>query len=159
MIKLTALLVLTGLVVGVVLVRYIFFRLKVKRGSEAKELLIANGNIIEVMLTECDIKTGQVYLDNDLSSMPSRTEMVDALFGKQSEQPVSSAAAYIIYTWRNNTESNCRFISSPIFMSLESLRLRMDKQQRTKIYVDPRNISNYFFDTRFLDDIISRSGL
>src|SRR6185312_3970289 len=111
MIKLTALLVLTGLVVGVVLVRYIFFRLKVKRGSEAKELLIANGNIIEVMLTECDIKTGQVYLDNDLSSMPSRTEMVDALFGKQSEQPVSSAAAYIIYTWRNNTESNCRFIS------------------------------------------------
>jgi hypothetical protein len=49
---------------------------------------------------------------------------------------------------------NHRFISSPIFMSAESLRLRLDKQQLTKIYVDPGDIKNYFFDVRFLDDMI-----
>jgi len=42
----------------------------------------------------------------------------------------------------------------PIFMSLESLRLLMNKPGRIKIYVDPSNANNYFFDVRFLHDIV-----
>ena len=151
---LTALLVLTAAVVGFVLIKYISFRLKINRRTKSEELLLANGKVIEVPLSDCDIKSGQLYLDNELSSMPSRTEMVDALFGKHNEQPASSTAAYIIYTWRDNVGTSHRFISSPIFMSLESLRLRLDKQQHTKIYVDPKDIKNYFFDVSFLDDMI-----
>jgi hypothetical protein len=154
MIKLTALLVLTAAVVGFVLIKYISFRLKIKRRTKSKELLLAYGNVIEVPFSDCDIKSGQLHLDKEFSSMPSRTEMIDALFGKHNEQPAPSTAAYIIYTRLDNAGTSHRFISSPIFMSSESLRLRLDKQHHTKIYVDPRNIGNYFFDVSFLDDII-----
>jgi len=150
MIKLTALLVLSAVVVGFVLIKNMFSYLKSKRKLKANELLLANGNIIEVPLSDCDIKSGQLYSDDESFSTPSRAEMVDALFGKQKEQPAPSTATYIIYTWRDSGGSSRRFISSPIFMPPESLRLRLDNQHYTNIYVDPANINNYFFDIRFL---------
>lgn len=79
-------------------------------------------------------------------------ELADGLFRREEQSSVQGTVSYVIFRWEDPATKAYRFMSPPIFMSPESLRLRLDSQGRTKIYIDRDNVNNYFFDLRFLEN-------
>jgi len=148
--KLISLIIVIVVAVVISLIKIMSKIFHERRKLRATMHLIKNGRVIKVQLQDCEIKTNQHYPQKEGSSIPSQVEMADGLFGGRTTDTEPSMVCYLIYTFRKFDGKDCRFISPPIFMSIELLRFHLESKRYTNIYIDPSDSDKYFFDIRFL---------
>ena len=127
------------------------FRLDADRKKKDKLRLIWKK--IKIDLEDCVIKTREGYEDTAVDSIPSKVEMLDALYdSNRGHDQVRTCVSVLLYRYRISESKEMEFRSDLIKLPLESLRLRLDRQKFTYIYVDPNSYNNYLFDIDFLHE-------
>jgi hypothetical protein len=125
---------------------------KIKSLSRKVDNLKNTGRKIKVDFNDCTVKTREYYEEIDNDHMPSRIEMVDALYDpSRGEHKTKVIVSVLTYLYEEASGKSITYRSENIYMPLENLRLYLETQKFTHIYIDPNNPSNYFFDLDFLN--------
>ncbi|HMI63692.1 MAG TPA: hypothetical protein VK518_22405 [Puia sp.] len=136
--------IIIGLVKGLAKYR------KAKSDLKSQDHLKETGKKISVSLEDCEIKSGQLSDVSEQDFFPTRVEILDSMHNTRTPKTNAITVYYLIYR-QTRSGGDFRFISQPINMSIESLRLRMERQKQTDIYIDPINENKYYFDLSFLN--------
>jgi hypothetical protein len=144
-------LICVALIIG--LVKGIVQYKKAKDVLKSQKFLIRNGKGVQVPLRECEIKPGQISVVSDRDIFPTKLEILDSVYSDRSSKKNTIAVCYLVYRPKQPGKELI-FVSEPINMSIESLRLRLERQEYTNIYIDSTNENKYYFDLSFLNSAL-----
>lgn len=126
-------------------------KIKLDANRKKKDKLKLIWNKIRVDLEDCVIKSREGYEDAAVDSIPSKIEMLDTLHdSSRGQSQVKTCVSVLQYRYKVSKSKEMEFRSDLIKLPIESLRLRLDTEKFTYIYVDPKSYSNYLFDIDFL---------
>ena len=103
-----------------------------------------NGRIVSLNPNDIVIKSREYWEDQDVEL--SGTAMLDAMYGREElnskQRKVISA---LLYEGEYNGKT-VKYHSSPIYQDELTIRAALSNIKEVKVYVDPNDESNYYFD-------------
>lgn len=122
------------------------------RSPQKMGRLKKSGERIEVDLHACEVLSTN-WTSGGIRYNDQRIQMLNALGGdpELNVRPVNHNISRIIYKTKFNG-INMEFINGPIAKDEHTLKMLLEHQGKTVIYVDRNEPNHYFFDLDFLED-------
>jgi hypothetical protein len=104
------------------------------------------GEKIKITLDNCEVKSRSFSQEVIGDGVPSRIEMLDALYDdNRNYKETLVTQSYIIFK-RKVSDTEYKFISRPISQSPDELRMHIDSKKYIDLYIDRLDPRRYYFD-------------
>lgn len=114
------------------------------------ELLKRTGDRVRVTLDNAEIKNSNFQQEIINDGIPSRIEMLDALYdGNRNYKTQEIQQTYIIF-YKQYKGKSYKFVSPAINQNEDVIKRYIDTQKGVDLYIDPINPANYYFDLAYL---------
>jgi len=129
--------ILVGVIIGIK--RY----KKITKLNVPSQGLMTKGKVILVKPENVEIKTSEQWVGTEKPL--TKIAMVDSLIGKAGITNEKRIVSYLIYqTVKDN--KLVKFVSQPIYKDKASILIALSNVEVIKIYMDPANVENCYFD-------------
>ena len=129
--------ILVGLIMGIRHYK------KITKVNLPSQELISKGKVILIKPENVEIKTSEQWIETEKPM--TRTAVLDTLVNKPGVTNQKRIVSYLIYqTVRDN--KLVKFVSQPIYKDKASILMVLSNLDAIKIYIDPANVENYYFD-------------
>lgn len=109
-----------------------------------------SGDKIKITLDNAEIKSRNYQKEIINDGLPSRTEMLDAIYdGNRNFRTEVIQQTYIVYYKKYNGK-NHKFTSQASFMDVDSVKIHIHRNKGIDLYIDPKNPNCYYFDLPYL---------
>ena len=125
------------------------FRKKMYGEVSLANQLIETGVVFSVLPEEIKIKTREYSIESDVGM--SRSSMLDSLYQPERNTIKENKIISVLIYEGNRNGKVVRYTSSPVYKDEISIRFYLSQQKAIKIYIDPSNQDNYYFDVSFID--------
>jgi hypothetical protein len=105
------------------------------------------GDKVRVTLDNAEVKTRSYRQEIINEELPSRIEMLDALYDSSRNYKTQEIQQTYIVFYKQYSGKDYKFISqATIIQNADTVKMYMDKQKGVDLYIDPKNPTNYYFD-------------
>ena len=114
------------------------------------EQLKRTGDKVRVTLDNAEVKSRNYQEEVINEGMPSRMEIVDALYdGNRNYKTREVQQTYIVF-YKQYGGKTYKFVSQPTTQNAEVVRLYIDQRKGVNLYIDLHNPANYYFELPYV---------
>ena len=127
---------------------------KLSNGSDGTRLaeierLKSIGDKVRVTLGNAEVKTRNYQQEIINDALPSRIEMLDALYDSNRNYKTQEIQQTYIVFYKYYHGKEYKFVSQVTIQNEAALKMYIDRQKGIDLYIDPKNPMNYYFDLQF----------
>ena len=120
-----------------------------KEYNEWKQKLILTGTLIEVPSDQCEVKSSTYVREKQVDSHSYETQLYNAVI--EGDHNILDNKDQNVVTYSTTIEGERIIFYSPVILKEKhTLEFILSSKPMTKLYVDPLNKSNFYWDLEFL---------
>ena len=114
------------------------------------EQLKRTGDKIRITLDNAEVKCRSYQQEIINEGLPSRIEMVDALYDSNRNYKTQNVQQTYIVFYKQYGGKMYKFVSQATAQNADAVRLYIDQQKGVDLYIDGDNPANYYFELPFV---------
>jgi hypothetical protein len=108
------------------------------------------GDKVRVTLDNAEVKCRSYQHEIISEGLPSRIEIVDALYDSNRNYKTQEVQQTYIVFYKQYSGKTYKFVSQATTQNAEAVKMYIDRQKGIDLYIDPKNLTNYYFDLPYV---------